>query len=217
LCAVIAAAASAGESKEARQTPLDRYVEEATRRNDNSTQASPSSLWSPGSRLIDMGSDLRARNVDDLVTILVLERATAISSGTTKSSRKSNANASFSAAGGLTRAAGVVNASGETTLAGEGATSRESSLSTTLSARVTQVLPNGYLVVEGNREIQVNSERQTVTVRGVVRPNDLSTDNVVPSTQIAQMEIRISGRGVVGDAVRRPFILYRILLGLLPF
>ncbi|HMC61985.1 MAG TPA: flagellar basal body L-ring protein FlgH, partial [Candidatus Solibacter sp.] len=65
--------------------------------------------------------------------------------------------------------------------------------------------------------VQINSEHQTVTVRGVLRPADLASDNSVPSDRLAQMEIRLNGKGVVGDAIRRPFILYRILLGLLPF
>jgi flagellar L-ring protein precursor FlgH len=90
-------------------------------------------------------------------------------------------------------------------------------VSTTLAARVTHVLPNGLLVVEGAKEIQVNSERQLITVRGVVRPADLSPGNVVRSDRLAQLEVHINGKGVVGDAIRRPFFLYRLLLGLLPF
>ena len=104
-------------------------------------------------------------------------------------------------------------AGSETKLNGEGATSRETVLSTTLSARVTHVLPNGYLVLEGAKDVQVNSERQTVTVRGVVRPADLGAGNTVRSDRLAQMEVRINGKGVVADAVRRPFFLYRLLLG----
>jgi flagellar L-ring protein precursor FlgH len=159
--------------------------------------------------------------MDDVVTILVAERASAVSSGTTKNSRQSNANASIAGLAGITRTTGpwsnLAKTSTATDLTGEGATSRDSSVSTTLSARVIHVLPNGYLVVEGNKEIQVNSERQTVTVRGVIRPSDLTTNNVVSSDQIAQLEVKIAGRGVVGDAIRRPFFLYRLLLGLLPF
>ena len=111
----------------------------------------------------------------------------------------------------------LARAGSETKLNGEGATSRETVLSATLSARVTHVLPNGYLVVEGAKDVQVNSERQTVTVRGVVRPADLGPGNTVRSDRLAQMEVRINGKGVVADAVRRPFFLYRLLLGLLPF
>jgi flagellar L-ring protein precursor FlgH len=86
-----------------------------------------------------------------------------------------------------------------------------------LSARVTHVLPNGYLVVQGNKEVVVNSEHQMVVVRGVVRPADLATDNSIQSNQIAQMEIKVDGKGVVNDAIRRPFILWRLIMGLLPF
>ena len=104
-----------------------------------------------------------------------------------------------------------------TALNGSGTTSRGATLTATLSARVTHVLPNGYLVLEGTKDVQVNSEHQVVTVRGVIRPADLSTGNIISSNQIAQMEIKIDGKGVVNDAVRRPNILYRILLGILPF
>jgi flagellar L-ring protein precursor FlgH len=79
------------------------------------------------------------------------------------------------------------------------------------------VLPNGYLVIEGSKTTLVNSENQVITVRGVVRPADLSNANTVQSGSIAQLELKINGRGVVNDAIRRPNILYRILLGLLPF
>jgi len=208
------------ESKPA-ESALDRYIAEALARPGASVESSPSSLWSPGSRLTDLGSDLRARRVDDLVTVVVTERATAVSSGTTKTARQSNAKAGVTALGGITRAAGpwanLARTSTATDLTGEGTTSRDTALTTTLAARVTHVLPNGYLVVEGSKEVQVNSERQLIIVRGVVRPTDLTADNAVRSNRIAQLEVRISGKGVVGDAVRRPFFLYRLLLGLLPF
>jgi flagellar L-ring protein precursor FlgH len=56
-----------------------------------------------------------------------------------------------------------------------------------------------------------------VVVRGVVRPADLATDNSIQSNQIAQMEIKVDGKGVVNDAIHRPFILWRLIMGLLPF
>ena len=82
-----------------------------------------------------------------------------------------------------------------------------------LTARVTHVLPNGGLVVEASKDIQVNSEHQTITVRGVVRPADIDTTNSVQSDRLAQLEVHVNGKGVVGDAIKRPFILYRLLLG----
>jgi flagellar L-ring protein precursor FlgH len=79
------------------------------------------------------------------------------------------------------------------------------------------VLPNGNLVVEGTKDIWINAERQQVTVRGIVRWNDLDGRNRVGSDRLAHLEIRVNGKGVVGDAVRRPNFLYRLLLGLVPF
>ncbi|MCL4402717.1 MAG: flagellar basal body L-ring protein FlgH, partial [Acidobacteria bacterium] len=66
-------------------------------------------------------------------------------------------------------------------------------------------------------QIQVNSEFQTVTVRGVIRPVDLAPDNTITSNRLAELQLLLNGKGVVGDAIRRPFILYRLLMGLLPF
>ena len=84
-------------------------------------------------------------------------------------------------------------------------------------SRDLQQWSGSLLVLEGSKDVQVNSEFQQVTVRGIIRPVDLSPGNVIASNQLAQMEIKINGKGVVGDAIKRPFILYRILLGLLPF
>jgi flagellar L-ring protein precursor FlgH len=90
-------------------------------------------------------------------------------------------------------------------------------INTTLTARVAAVLPNGGMLLEATKEVEINSERQTITVRGVVRPADLLADNTVLSDRLAELEVRVNGKGVVGDAIKRPFILYRLLLGLLPF
>ena len=113
--------------------------------------------------------------------------------------------------------ANLLGTTGAQSLQGDGTTSRSTTLSATISARVTNVLPNGYLALEGIKRIVVNSENQTVTVRGVARAADIATDNTVPSSKLAQLDVRIDGKGVVNDAIRRPFFLYRLLLGLLPF
>lgn len=200
---------------------LDRYIQEATARAATARTASaPGSIWAPSSPLLDGVRDVRAAAVDDLVTIEVVEQASAVVKGSTSSNRSSSTDNSISALGGLTRSTGplanLASMKGDSKLSGEGSTSRETVLSTTLAARVTHVLPNGLLVVEGSKNIQVNSEQQYVAVRGVVRPADLNEGNVVRSDRIAYLEVRVNGKGVVGDAVRRPFFLYRLLLGLLP-
>jgi flagellar L-ring protein FlgH len=203
-------------------SPLDLFIQESLQRSSGAAAAASSgSLWTPSSLLADGARDVRASRVDDIVTVLVVERASALSRGSVSSSRQSNADASVSALGGITRAAGpfanLAGLSSESSLDGQGSTTRETVLNTTLSARVTHVLPNGYLVVEATKDVQVNSERQLVTVRGMIRPDDLSPFNVVRSDRIAQIELKINGKGVVNDAIRRPNFLYRLLLGVLPF
>ena len=215
------AAMLCAESKAPEPTPLDRYIEEALGREAGRQQASAGSIYRAGALLGDLGSDLRASRVDDLVTVLVAERASATASGSVDTNRSSAASASISAMGGPTRAAGPLSSlaglQGERKLKGEGATSRATFLSTTLSGRVTHVLPNGYLVIEAIKSIQVNAESQIVRVRGIARPDDLAAGNVVRSDRLAQLELSVNGKGVIGDAVRRPSFLYRLLLGILPF
>jgi flagellar L-ring protein precursor FlgH len=207
--------------KEPQPSPLDVYVEDANRRTATFEGASPGSLWSPPGMLGDLAIDLRARTVDDMVTIVVNEQASAVSTGATKTSRASSASSSITQFAGVLPAAGrlanLANTNSSTSLNGQGTTSRQTTLTTTVTARVTHVLPNGYLVIEGSRAVLVNSENQVVTIRGVVRPADLGYGNTVQSSSVAQMELKINGRGVVNDSIRRPNILYRILLGLLPF
>jgi flagellar L-ring protein precursor FlgH len=201
---------------------LDKYIQESLGHEGPLTaQASAGSLWSPASRLTDLGADLRAVQVNDLVTVEVSEQASAVATGDVKTSRVSSVKASVSSLFGPKSVTGALNnlasANKDTELAGQGATSRNTTITTTLSARVTHVLPNGYLVLEGTKDVQVSSEHQQVTVRGIIRPIDLSPGNVVSSNQLAQLEVRVNGKGVVGDSISRPNFLYRLFLGILPF
>ena len=179
------------------------------------------SLYFDTAPLIDIASDYRARTVGDLVTIVVLDQASATSQGTTNEQRTSAANASitslFGPKGPKNALNQLANISGQHQLKGQGATSRQTTVSTTVSARVIRVLPNGDFVVEGSKLIAINSESQTVSLRGIVRPVDLGYNNSVLSNQVEDFEVRINGHGVVNDAIRRPNFIYRLLLGILPF
>jgi len=202
-------------------TPLDKYVSEAEARSAVAPPATPGSIWQPGSRLADAARDIRASQVDDILTIVVAEQASAVSTGTTKTQRQSAGANSVTALAGIPKATAalpnLLNVSGNQSLNGQGTTSRSTTLSTTLTARVIHVLSNGGLVVEATKDIQINSERQTIMVRGVIRPADIDTTNSVTSNRLAELEVHVNGKGVVGDAIRRPNFLYRFLLGLLPF
>lgn len=215
------ATAQPKKPKDTGKSALDQYIEQAHKRAEAAAPESPGSLWSSGGTLADLAVDVRARRVDDMVTVIVNEQASAVSTGQTKTSRASSANSAITSLAGQLKATGalsnLLNTNSNTALDGEGTTSRTTTLSATLSARVTDVLPNGYLVIEGSKTVLVNSENQTVTLKGVVRPADLSSGNMVQSDSVAQMELKINGKGVVNDSIRRPNFLYRFLLGLLPF
>ena len=200
---------------------LDTYVEEAHRTAAMTASESPGSIWLGPASLADLSSDLRARNIDDILTIVVNEQASAVSTGNTKTQRTSAANSGLSSsalpASAAGRIANLLTLNSNQNLNGQGTTSRTTTLTTTITARVVDVLPNGYLIVEGAKSILVNSETQVISLRGVVRPNDLTTFNTVQSGSVGQMELKINGKGVVNDVVRRPNVLYRMLLGVLPF
>jgi flagellar L-ring protein precursor FlgH len=202
-------------------SPLDRYVVESEARRGEAFATTPGSIWIAGSRLADGARDVRASQMDDMLTIVVAEQASAVTSGSTKTGRTSSVKNTIAALAGITKATGplanLANMSGDTQLAGQGTTTRSTTLNTVLTARVTAVLPNGGLVIEASKDILINSEHQLITVRGVVRPADIDFTNSVQSNRLAQLELRVNGKGVVADAIRRPNILYRILLGVLPF
>lgn len=200
---------------------LDDYVKQVTERWHQSSTATPGSLFISNGRLADSARDVRASQVYDLVTIVVLDNSTATSTGTTNTQRQSTLSAAVTSLAGPKSATGALanlaKGSNNTQLQGQGTTSRGTTLSTTVTAEVTAVLPNGNLVVKGQKDITVNGEKQVITIQGIVRPEDLSPTNSVPSNNVAKMQILVNGKGVVNDAVKRPNILYRLLLGVLPF
>jgi flagellar L-ring protein precursor FlgH len=204
------------------KTALDLYLEEAAVRGDQANASSATgSIFSTGARLADPNRDLRALSVDDVVTILVVERASSITSGSVSTDRTSKARTGFDALLGPRIAPNLlpnlVGFEGSHSLDGEGATSRQVSVSTTLSARVTQVLPNGNLAIEGVKRIGINGEQQEVRIRGVIRPIDLGRTNTVASDRLAMLEVSVNGKGVVADAIRKPHFLLNLLTRILPF
>ena len=207
-------------NKTPQKSALDEYLDTA-RKPLPGMAPSPGSTFVPGSLMADLGRDFRANRAGDVVTIVVSDTANAINKGATTTSRKSAASGGITSLFGklatTNRLANLENMTGNSSLAGTATTSRSNTLTTTVAARVTEVLPGGNLVIEGTKVIIANSERQVVQVRGVARASDVTSTNQIPSTRLAQLEVKVVGKGVVEDAVRRPNIVYRVLLGLLPF
>ena len=176
------------------------------------------SIWTRQD-LFGLCADLRARNVGDIVTINIVESATASKNATTKTSKTTALNASWGGvlqniSGSLlgnNQSAAFANSSN-----GEGTTTRNSTLNAYISAQVIQVLPNGNLAIQGSRQVQVNNENQIINIQGVIRPVDIDSTNQVLSTAIAEAKIELNGQGVVSDKQRVGW-LTRILDWVWPF
>lgn len=172
----------------------------------------PSFDWMAGLAL-----DSRARGLNDIVTVRVVESIVGTGSADSALDKNSSGNASVTKYFGLEELfpddydpANMVDISSDTKFKGGGTTTRSGELSAVMTARVVEVLPNGDLVLEGAREIDINGDRQIVVLTGVVRPTDINKNNVVLSTQIGQLSIRYFGRGLIKDNLK-PGWLVRIL------
>jgi len=178
------------------------------------------SLWVPAGALTEMSADYKARTVGDTITLLVSETTTAQSTGDTNSSRTFQTSSAITALPGKLKTGGVnplLGANSATTLKGTGETDAGSNLTTTLAGRVIALLPNGNMVVEAERQVLINSQRETMLVRGVLRPGDIGPNNTAPSTALADLEIELKGKGVVTDSISRPNPIMRALLWLTGF
>jgi len=221
LIALLSATAGCA-SKKARvadPTGIKAYVESANK-TSREVKKEDGSLWLGHGYRSDLFSDLKARHIDDVVTIRVSESTEAASQADAKNTKSTQMTAGFDKLFGVENKINelptLVSGKSDSSFQGQGSTSRATTLATSLTARVIDVLPNGYLVVEGMREIHVNNENQSIYLTGVVRPEDVGPNNVVPSSSVAQMQVRVQGKGVVSQPIK-PGWLYRILNGLLPF
>ena len=177
-------------------------------------------------------ADNRARRVGDIVLVNVVETSKAKSKADTSTSKTSGNEYGVSAVFGKSKA-GLLGPGGgplstgvgvdplfstttNSNLSTTGETKRENYVTTTVGARVIQVLPGGVLQVEGAREIRVNEETQYLVVSGLIRSKDIATDNSVLSTQMADTRIEYFGKGVLADKQRQGW-LTRLLDNIWPF
>jgi len=207
LCLVCAPGASAqGTTSDKSSKPADSYdviLQQYLRDVRATATTAPASggVW-----MASLASDQRARQVNDLVTIRVIESISGLGAAVSNLDKSSTGSAGVATFFGLetllpsaVNPANLVTTGANTTFQGGGATSRSGSLTAVLTARVAEVLPNGDLLIEGVREIEINGDRQMLVLTGVVRTADINTANVVPSTAIGQMQIRYFGRGLMKD------------------
>ncbi|BCA54793.1 Flagellar L-ring protein FlgH [Nitrospira sp. KM1] len=186
------------------------------------------SLWQEENGRAYLYEDMRAMRPGDILTIQIVEKHAGTKTANTSAERESTIDNSLTGGGigyigipGIrlggeaTRGLGI-SSSASNKFGGKGATNRTDTLTGTISAIVSDVLPNGDLRIEGRREVTVNSEKQIMVLSGVVRRVDVNTKNTVLSTAIADAKIEYSGLGVVDD-VQRPGWFVRILDWVYPF
>lgn len=182
----------------------------------------PNSLWRNGSRAFF--KDQRAHQVGDILTVQVrvtdkaeIENATKRKRSATEDSGIDDFLARPRTPIYLTPIPGrLLTADSTATTEGEGSVNRSEELRTTVAAVVTQVLPNGNLVIEGRQEIRVNFEMRELIVAGIVRPEDIEANNTIPSEKIAQARIAYGGRGQITD-VQQPRYGQQVMDVILPF
>jgi len=189
------------------QNPIPAvYVKE---REDPADKAS---LWQEV-KSRDLFQDLRAYQVGDLVTVNIVETARASKKANTNSARKSSIDAGISNMLGIESQLDKLAPSGfsnssmfKTSMTnsfdGSGSTSRDESMTASITARVVRVMPNGNLYIKGTRQVKVNNETQFITLSGLIRREDISPDNTVLSSYIADASIDYTGSGTVSDKQR---------------
>ncbi|MFP3927950.1 MAG: flagellar basal body L-ring protein FlgH [Desulfobacteraceae bacterium] len=188
---------------------------------------SASGLWSEA-RYRNHFQDLRAHQVGDLITVNIVESSKADKKASTSTGRSSSIDAGISNLLGWEGKIGklgmpadfdnkaMLKASLTNSFDGSGQTSRNETMNASITARVIEVAPNGNLFIRGARKVRVNNEAQYITLTGLVRPADISPDNTVLSSHIAEASIEYTGSGSVSDK-QRPGWLMRAVDFVWPF
>jgi flagellar L-ring protein precursor FlgH len=187
--------------------------------------ASPNSLWRTGARTFF--ADQRARNVGDILTVKILIDDKAQVSNSTNRTRSNSVDSGVNHFFGLENSLGrafpsgfdpghMIGVNGETASQGQGVISRSEKVSLTIAAVVTGVMPNGNLVIQGRQEVRTNAEVRELTVAGIVNPADISSQNTIDQTQIAEARISYGGRGDVTTVQRAP-VAQRVVERFSPF
>jgi len=179
------------------------------------------SIWSPEGRLVRLGTDAKAVRLHDVVSIVVSESLAASTDGQVKNSRASSTSSGLTGLfGKLKTANNLQNLLGATAASGltaQGQSTSNSSLATTFGAEVVDVLPNGMLVVQATRQLTFSQQTQLIKLRGLVRPEDVSAQNEVKSAAMTDLELEVTGKGIVNDSTYRANPVVRFLEKLLVF
>jgi flagellar L-ring protein FlgH len=180
------------------------------------------SLWQPGAQ--SFFHDPRAMHIGDVITVNVSVTDTAKMQNTTSRSRTNSENASMGNLLGLEKVlpsigmdpSSMVKMGSDNSNVGVGSIARAESINMTLAALVAQVLPNGNLVIDGHQQVRVNNELRDMRLSGIVRREDITQDNTVNLSQIAEARVIYGGQGTMSD-VQQPRYGSQLLDIILPW
>jgi flagellar L-ring protein precursor FlgH len=209
---------------EAKATPpeqaLHEYIERV-RAQQAAEVLTPGSIWSSEGRMVRLGTDAKAVRLHDVVSIVVSESLEASTDGQVKNSRASSANSGLTGLFGKLKSSNnlqnLLGASASSGLTAQGQSTTNSSLVTIFGAEVVDVLPNGMLVVQATRQLTFSQQTQLIKLRGLVRPEDVSAQNEVQSAAMTDLELEVTGKGIVNDSTYRQNPVVRWLEKLLVF
>ncbi|HZQ23164.1 MAG TPA: flagellar basal body L-ring protein FlgH [Terriglobales bacterium] len=220
LLSLLLVARGQASEKNASRESLSQYLLRVQDSSPVNPPTTSGSLWQDSGRLANLATDYKAAVVGDLVTIVVAQDVTAQNSGSVATDRSFKASSGVDAVAGnpsLSAVQQLFSPRSSATLQGKAQATSKSSLRTSLGGRVVALLPSGALVIEAQRQVTMNNERQTILLRGVVRAGDLTPDNTVLSDKISNLELEVKGKGVLSDGTRPPNAVIRVLLRILGF
>jgi flagellar L-ring protein FlgH len=199
---------------------LADYIQRMTGTPAPPAQGTLGSLWVDNGRMANLVADYKASRVGDLVTINISQNLSSTNTGNVATNRTLSASSGITALPGHIKTSGVANLfspNSTQALTGKAQATSTTALSTTLTGRVAALLPSGTLVVEAERQIVMNDQRETVIVRGLVRPGDLDATNTVASNSVGNLEVEVKGKGVISEGVRSPTPVTKWLLRIFGF
>lgn len=206
-----------------------KFEIEAYKAQEAEKRKPTASLWTDMGNNGTMFLDYKARRIGDVVIVRIVETSSASNSSSADTSKTTNYQAGITDFMGLPLNMGSNNFMGSgnafspsigantaNTYSGQGRTTKSDRVTATIAARIIDIMPSGNLVIEGNREIVIDQEKQTITLKGIVRQKDIDASNTVSSTAIADAQITYSGAGSTSSAIKKGW-LARVIDVIWPF
>jgi flagellar L-ring protein precursor FlgH len=182
---------------------------------------SPGSIWADQGRLVRFSTDAKASRLHDVLSIVVSESLAASTDGQVKNSRASNASSGltglFGTLAASNRLQNLIGQNSASSLTAQGQSVTNSSLATIIGGEVVDILPNGMLVVQATRELTFSQQTQLIKLRGLVRPEDVTAQNEVASAAMTDLELEVTGKGIINDSTYRQNPVWRWIQRILVF